>query len=104
MSNNLTGRNARFMKRLMRIFRRSAAPAEAVPEQSRKDLMNGTMLDSKHMTLRQTLKAAWSLTKPYFSDPTQRKAAFSMLAVIGAAMVADVGALNWLNNINGQLW
>lgn len=89
-------------------FRNSASDAAAGEQKptasAAPGLLNGTSLSTPARGLRQTLAAAWKLARPYLFKTEDRYKTWTLLAGIGATMAANVGTMNWLNNIQSRMW
>jgi len=66
--------------------------------------LNSTSLATGQLSFRQTMKAAWDLTLPFFTSPEHKKRAQLLLAGIGALALSQVGVALLYNMWWGQFW
>jgi len=95
-------------------FNRSSSPGEGgeqpkTPEtdavrKKANELQYTTGLSTPQLTLRQTIAAAWQLSKPYFFESPDKHWAKSMVAGIAAVTLGQVGLATWLNHWRGGFW
>src|SRR5688500_5946420 len=63
-----------------------------------------TALSTPQLTLRQTLRAAWSMSKPYFTESPEKSRGKMLVGGVVGLSLGQVGLAIWLNTWRGGFW